>query len=189
MERYILLNYAFLLFWSILGEIHRELLFFCQNNDYCRNEHRKTQKVCFSYHVWKWKILRIIRKCLNKFFVQTSRHKSDYLRKQHWNTQKICFSYHVWKRQILRKIWICLNNCFWSNLWKGININKNCFSPQNEPQTAKLCLSVVLKHFGGNLDRTFIFRHKSDYCRKEHWNTQKVCFSYHVWKLANTEEN
>ena len=29
----------------------------------------------------------------------------------------------------------------------GININKNCFSPQNEPQTAKLCLSVVFSIF------------------------------------------
>ena len=33
---------------------------------------------------------------------------------------------------------------------KGININKNIFSPQSEPHTAKLCLSVVLKHFWGN---------------------------------------
>ena len=29
----------------------------------------------------------------------------------------------------------------------GDNYNKNCFSPINEPHTAKLCLSVVLKHF------------------------------------------
>ena len=27
----------------------------------------------------------------------------------------------------------------------------------------------------------FSFRHKSDY-PNEHWNTQKVSFSYHVWK-------
>ena len=33
---------------------------------------------------------------------------------------------------------------------KGDNINKNCFSPQSEPHSAKLCLSVVLKHFWGN---------------------------------------
>ena len=32
----------------------------------------------------------------------------------------------------------------------GININKNCFSPQIEPHTAKLCFSVVLKRFCGN---------------------------------------
>ena len=30
------------------------------------------------------------------------------------------------------------------------NINKNCFSSQNEPHTAKRCFPAVLKHFGGN---------------------------------------
>ena len=30
---------------------------------------------------------------------------------------------------------------------KGINFNKNCFSPQSEPNTTKLGPSVVLKHF------------------------------------------
>ena len=29
----------------------------------------------------------------------------------------------------------------------GTNINKNCFSPQNELHITKLCFSVVLKHF------------------------------------------
>ncbi len=34
---------------------------------------------------------------------------------------------------------------------KGINIKKKKgFFPQSEPHTAKICLSVVLKHFGGN---------------------------------------
>ena len=33
---------------------------------------------------------------------------------------------------------------------KEDNINKKCFSPQIAPHTAKLCLSVVLKHFWGN---------------------------------------
>ena len=33
---------------------------------------------------------------------------------------------------------------------KGDNMKKNCFSPQSEPHTAKLCLSVVLKHFWRN---------------------------------------
>ena len=82
----------------------------------------------------------------------------------------------------MRKIWICLNHVFWSNQLKGININKKCFSPQIEPNTAKLCLSVVLKHFWGNSWRTFLFRHKIDYLRNEDWNTQKVCFSYQFWK-------
>ena len=86
------------------------------------------------------------------------------------------------KGQILRKIWICLNNCFWTNQLKRININTNCFSPQSESHTAKLCLSVVLKYFWRNSLRTFLFIHKRVYLRNEHWNTQKVCFSYHVWK-------
>ena len=30
---------------------------------------------------------------------------------------------------------------------------------------------------------------KIDYLRNEHWNTQKVCFSYQVWKGANPEAN
>ena len=30
----------------------------------------------------------------------------------------------------------------------GLNINKNSFTPQSEPHTTKLCLSVVFKHFG-----------------------------------------
>ena len=25
--------------------------------------------------------------------------------------------------------------------------------------------------------------------KKEHWNTEKVCFYYHVWNGANPEEN
>ena len=51
---------------------------------------------------------------------------------------------------------------------KGDNINQNCFSPQSEPHTAKLCFSVVLKHFWGNSPRTSLFCPKSDYLRKEH---------------------
>ena len=59
---------------------------------------------------------------------------------------------------------------------KGININKNCFSPQSEPHIAKLGLSVVLKHFGGNSQRTFLFRHKIDSLRNDDCNSQKVFF-------------
>ena len=86
------------------------------------------------------------------------------------------------KRLILRKMWICISNFFWSFQLKGININKKCFSPQCVPHSVKLCLSVVLKHFWENSQRTSLFSQKSDYLWKEHWNTQKVCFSYHVWK-------
>ena len=50
--------------------------------------------------------------------------------------------------KILRLIWICLNNRFLINQWKGININKNGFSPQSGPHSAKLCLSVFLSILG-----------------------------------------
>ena len=39
-------------------------------------------------------------------------------------------------------------------------MNKNRFSPQSEPHTAKLCLSVVLKRFCGNSWRTFLLNIK-----------------------------
>ena len=42
------LNYAFLLFWSIFGEIHRKLLFLSKNY-YLRKVYRNTQKL-FSLH-------------------------------------------------------------------------------------------------------------------------------------------
>ena len=135
---HILLNYAFLLFWSSFGEIHSELLFL---------DIKVTISETSTEIVWKF------------------------------------FSNHVWKGQILRNIWICLNNFFFNQTsQKGININKNCFSPQSEPHTAKLCLSVVLKQFWGNSMWTFFFWHKSDYLINEHWNSPKVWFSNHVWK-------
>ena len=39
---------------------------------------------------------------------------------------------------------------FFIKLVKGDKYLQNCFSPQSEPNTAKLCLTLVLKHFGGN---------------------------------------
>ena len=36
---------------------------------------------------------------------------------------------------------------------------------------------------------TSLFIQKSDYLRKEHRNTQNICFSQQVWKGANPEEN
>ena len=38
----------------------------------------------------------------------------------------------------------------------GTTINKNCFSFQSEPHTAKLCFSVVLKHFA-EIHRQILF--------------------------------
>ena len=67
------------------------------------------------------------------------RHKSDYLIET--RTEILCkfvFLTMFEKWQILRKIWICISNFFWSNQLKTININKNGFSPQSKPHTAKL---------------------------------------------------
>ncbi len=58
----------------------------------------------------------------------------------------------------------------------GEILKKSYFSPQCEPHIAKLCFSVVLKHFRGNSQRTSLFSPKNDYLRKEHINSQKVVF-------------
>ena len=39
-------------------------------------------------------------------------------------------------------------------------LTKNCFSLQIQLHTAKLCFSVVLKHFRGNSQRTSLFIQK-----------------------------
>ena len=44
----------------------------------------------------------------------------------------------------------------------GEILTKTCFSLQSEPHTAKLCFSVVLKHFLENLQRTSLFSEKRD---------------------------
>ena len=124
-----------------------------------------TAKLCFSVifeHFWE-------KSQRTSLFSQ----KDDYLRKEPWNTQKVFFLTCLKMRKILRNIWICLNNCFWSNQLKGTIINKDCFSPQSEPHTAKLCFSVVFKHFCWNSPRNYLFSQKSDYLRKEHWNSLK----------------
>ena len=92
------------------------------------------------------------------------------------------------KWQILRKIWICLNIFFYQTSKRGHILTKTVFHPKL-CHIQLNCFSVVLKHFRGNSQRTFLFSQKSDYLRNEHWNTQKVCFSYHVWKVANPVEN
>ena len=40
-----------------------------------------------------------------------------------------------------------------------------------------------MKHFWGNSQRTSLLSPKSDYLRKEHRNTQKICFSSHIWEV------
>ena len=127
---HIQLNYVFLLFWSIFGEIHRELLFFDQK-------------------------------------VTISERRTEIL-------TKFVFLNMFENGQILRKIWICLNNCFLTNQWNGTNIKQKLFFSPNEQHTAKLCFTIVLKHFGGNSQETTLFRPK---VTNVHRNTKKICFS------------
>ena len=62
-------------------------------------------------------------------------------------------------------------------------------SLQSEPYTAKLCLSVVLKHFGGNSWGTFLFSQKKWLSQKGALKKTESFFPYHIWKGANPVEN
>ena len=65
------LNYTFLLFWSILGEIHRELLFLVKKVTISETSTEILRKVVFLNNFEKVQILRKIWICLN-LFDQTS---------------------------------------------------------------------------------------------------------------------
>ena len=100
---HILLNYAFLLLPSILGEIHRELFFLVKKSDYLRNEHLNSKKFVFLTMFEKGQILRKIWICLNNFF---------WLNKQKGiNINKNCFIHKL--KQILLNYAFLL---FWSLL-------------------------------------------------------------------------
>ena len=125
-------NCAFLLFWCIFGEIHRELLFLYQKVNISKKSTGLPKNLFFLT------CLKNGKSCGNVGF---------------------------------------FNQMFLIKPVKWVNINKNCFSPQSEPHTAKPCFSVVLKHFGGNSHRTSLFSPKSEYNRNKHRNTLKICFS------------
>ena len=57
---------------------------------------------------------------------------------------------------------------------------------------ATYCLTMpfcCFERFWEKFMDNFLFKHKIDYLRNEHRNTQKVCFSYHVLKWEIPEEN
>ena len=114
--------------------------------------------------------------------------KKKYLRKKFRNSQKVFFSTSMKRSKSRGKLGFAVNNPFWSKQQNGTNINKNCFSLQNVPQTTKLCFSFVLKHFWGNFLKTSLFSQKSDYTRKKLRNTQKDYFSQQIWKGEKPEE-
>ena len=114
--------------------------------------------------------------------------KKKYLRKKFRNSQKVFFSTSLKRSKSRGKLGFAVNNPFWSKQQNGTNINKNCFSLQNVPQTTKLCFSFALKHFRGNFLKTSLFSQKSDYTRKKLRNTQKDYFSQQIWKGEKPEE-
>ena len=114
--------------------------------------------------------------------------KKKYLRKKFRNSQKVFFSTSLKRSKSRGKLGFAVNNPFGSKQQNGTNINKNCFSLQNVPQTTKLCFSFVLKHFRGNFLKTSLFSQKSDYTRKKLRNTQKDYFSQQIWKGEKPEE-
>ena len=48
------------------------------------------------------------------------------------------------KGQARGKFGLDVNNPFCTKQLNGANINENCFTPQNEPNTIKLCFYIVL---------------------------------------------
>ncbi len=74
-------------------------------------------------------------------------------------------------------------------LTKNVFLLKNCFSPENETHTAKLCFPIILKLFWLNSRKTSLFSQKYDSLRKKLRKTWKVCFSQQVRNGGNPEEN
>ena len=70
----------------------------------------------------------------------------------------------------------------------GKSLKKNCLCPQSGPHTAKLCFSVVLKHFWGNLQRTSLLVKKVAISER---STEKlrIFFLYTCLKRGKSEEN
>ena len=110
-----------------------------------------------------WKLLFLVKN------MTISERSSEKLR-------KCVFLNKFEKGQIQRKIWICCKQPFLFKAVKRDNINKNWFSPQNEPHIAKLCFSVVLKYFWANSPKILCLVQKNYYLRKKHRNTHKFYF-------------
>ena len=70
---HIQLNFAFLFFCRILGEIHRELLLPVKKVTISETSTEILRKFVFLTMFEKWQILRKIWICLNNFFDQTSK--------------------------------------------------------------------------------------------------------------------
>ena len=98
---------------------------------------------------------------LGKFTENFSfRAKTAFLRKDHRNTQKVCFSWQVWKGENPEVNLDLFKQMFLNNSVDGGKYKQKLFFSQSEPHTIILCFSVILKHFGGNSQRTSLFTKK-----------------------------
>ena len=75
-----LVNYAFLLFWSILGEIHRELFFLFKKVTISEMSTEDLRKFVFLTMFEKWEILMKIWICLNNSFDQTTKRRKKLIK-------------------------------------------------------------------------------------------------------------
>ena len=90
--------------------------------------------------------------------------KGDYLRKEHWNTQ--IFFLKIFEKYKPEENLDLFKQLFLVKPEKWENLTKPCCFPQSEPHTAKLCFSVVLKHFFGKFTEKFSFYSKKWLSRK-----------------------
>ena len=86
------------------------------------------------------------------------------------------------------KLGFVVKKIFVQSIKSWTNINKNCFPPQNEPHTAKLFFSVVLKHFRANSLKTSLFSQKVTILGRSTEVLRKLFFLTSL-KRGNPEEN
>ena len=67
-------------------------------------------------------------------------------------------------------------------------MKNNCFTPQSEPPTSKLCFSIVLMHFG-EIHRELFFLDIKVAISESSTVIFRKKISYNVRKVANPEEN
>ena len=115
-----------------------------------------------------WKLLFLVKK------VTISERSSEILR-------KFVFLKKFENGQIFRKIWICLNNFFDQSSKRGQILTITVIFCK----LSQIQVNYTFVLFWSSLGKF----QKIEYLRKKLRNTQKVCFSQQVWKVANQEEN
>ena len=132
-------NYAFLLFCSIFGEIHRELLFLVQKLLSQKGVLKNSESLFF------WTCLK-----RGKSWENLDLFKHSQLAAQTVKERELARRENWLHRQWRRENWQGERTAVLDQTSKRGQYYKNCFSPKSEPPTTKLCFSVVLNHFGGS---------------------------------------